>query len=387
MMRGLARSTPSRTDAIRLPSWQRGAASRSYSICMLRAPPCSRARPASSSIRCVPSWRTRPSISRRSLPNWGSRSPFSRARSSEEARAGAYAGLLMAVSAGAHYARVSLHTRRAFRAIWVASGSLSSTRPITSPCPTGQPQRLRHARRHARDPRKPARPRRHGNGRQRSEVAVPCSPSTRLVLDPTVREELHVDDHRRRPRSRAVSRRHCRERGKVRRSVNSRDHRSRLPHVAQAPPQSRPVHRLLQCWPVKPDRKAIEDAFRKGSCAASHLHERLRRGYRHSRYRACHLYHLPFNDIEFNQMSGRAGRDGRDATIHLLFGYGDARASTRPYSSPVLRHASPSSFSIASCASSRNGRRRRVTGDSPAPIANWPDRAMKLDRLLSCESS
>ena len=52
----------------------------SYSICMLRAPPCSRAKPASSSIRCAPSWRTRPSISRRSSPNSGSRSPFSRAR-------------------------------------------------------------------------------------------------------------------------------------------------------------------------------------------------------------------------------------------------------------------------------------------------------------------
>jgi len=37
------------------------------------------------------------------------------------------------------------------------------------------------------------------------------------------------------------------------------------------------------------------------------------------------LYHLPFNDVEFNQMSGRAGRDGATARIHLLFGSRDAR--------------------------------------------------------------
>ena len=36
------------------------------------------------------------------------------------------------------------------------------------------------------------------------------------------------------------------------------------------------------------------------------------------------LYHMPFGSTEFNQMSGRAGRDGRPARIHLLFGSRDA---------------------------------------------------------------
>lgn len=39
------------------------------------------------------------------------------------------------------------------------------------------------------------------------------------------------------------------------------------------------------------------------------------------------LYGLPFNEIEFNQMSGRAGRDGKEATVHLLYGHSDAQSN------------------------------------------------------------
>ena len=35
------------------------------------------------------------------------------------------------------------------------------------------------------------------------------------------------------------------------------------------------------------------------------------------------LYGMPFSEIEFNQMSGRAGRNGQDAYIHVLFGKRD----------------------------------------------------------------
>ena len=35
------------------------------------------------------------------------------------------------------------------------------------------------------------------------------------------------------------------------------------------------------------------------------------------------LYHLNFDLTEFNQQSGRAGRDGEQARIHLLFGERD----------------------------------------------------------------
>ena len=41
------------------------------------------------------------------------------------------------------------------------------------------------------------------------------------------------------------------------------------------------------------------------------------------------LYHMPFGATEFNQMSGRAGRDGNPAHIHLLYGSRDARINRR----------------------------------------------------------
>ena len=48
------------------------------------------------------------------------------------------------------------------------------------------------------------------------------------------------------------------------------------------------------------------------------------------------LYGMPFSEVEFNQMSGRAGRNGQDACIHLLFGSRDAAANQ-----DVLRQAAP----------------------------------------------
>ena len=41
------------------------------------------------------------------------------------------------------------------------------------------------------------------------------------------------------------------------------------------------------------------------------------------------LYHMPFCATEFNQMSGRAGRDGSLAQIHLLYSSRDARINER----------------------------------------------------------
>jgi single-stranded-DNA-specific exonuclease len=48
------------------------------------------------------------------------------------------------------------------------------------------------------------------------------------------------------------------------------------------------------------------------------------------------LYHLNFDFTEFNQQAGRAGRDGADASIHLLFGEKD-----RAINDFILERAAP----------------------------------------------
>ncbi len=45
------------------------------------------------------------------------------------------------------------------------------------------------------------------------------------------------------------------------------------------------------------------------------------------------LYHLPFGRVAFNQMSGRAGRDGKLSVIQMLFDAHDMRVNERILSS------------------------------------------------------
>jgi single-stranded-DNA-specific exonuclease len=55
------------------------------------------------------------------------------------------------------------------------------------------------------------------------------------------------------------------------------------------------------------------------------------------------LYHLNFDFTEFNQQSGRAGRDGEDAQIHLLFGEKDRRINDF-----ILERAAPTLHTLRS---------------------------------------
>lgn len=55
------------------------------------------------------------------------------------------------------------------------------------------------------------------------------------------------------------------------------------------------------------------------------------------------LYTLPFGQVEFNQMSGRAGRDGEPATVHALFGSRDVCMNER-----ILSASSPDRATLVS---------------------------------------
>lgn len=84
------------------------------------------------------------------------------------------------------------------------------------------------------------------------------------------------------------------------------------------------------------ERKRIEELFRTDSLTVLVATSAFGEGVDIPNIRNVVLYHLPFNEIEFNQMSGRAGRDGKQASIHLLFGRNDASLNER-----ILRDTTP----------------------------------------------
>ncbi len=151
-----------------------------------------------------------------------------------------------------------------------------------------------------------------------------------LVVDAAERANLHLDD-----------RRDCTGRedylacivateAKCVVYVNSRDAarslarmlRHRLPALA---PRIAFYHAGLS----KADRGIVEEAFRAGELSCIVATSAFGEGIDIPDIEHVVLFHMPFSGIEFNQMSGRAGRDGREAWVHLLYGYADARINER----------------------------------------------------------
>jgi single-stranded-DNA-specific exonuclease len=71
------------------------------------------------------------------------------------------------------------------------------------------------------------------------------------------------------------------------------------------------------------ERAHVEDLFRSGGIRIVVATSAFGEGIDLPDVRDVFLYHLNFDLTEFNQQSGRAGRDGNDARIHLLFGERD----------------------------------------------------------------
>ena len=84
---------------------------------------------------------------------------------------------------------------------------------------------------------------------------------------------------------------------------------------------------------TRDERTRVERAFRAGDLSCVISTSAFGEGVNLPDIRHVVLYHMPFGAIEFNQMSGRAGRDGKPATIHLLFGSRDAHVNERILSS------------------------------------------------------
>ena len=77
------------------------------------------------------------------------------------------------------------------------------------------------------------------------------------------------------------------------------------------------------------DRTRVEQAFRAGDLSCIVSTSAFGEGVNLPDIRNVVLYHMPFGSVEFNQMSGRAGRDGQNASVYLMFGAGDARINER----------------------------------------------------------
>ena len=84
-------------------------------------------------------------------------------------------------------------------------------------------------------------------------------------------------------------------------------------------------------------RARVERAFRGDELACIVSTSAFGEGVNLPGIRHVALYGLPLGRVEFNQMSGRAGRDGAAATVHLLFGSRDVALGQR-----ILASAAPS---------------------------------------------
>ena len=89
---------------------------------------------------------------------------------------------------------------------------------------------------------------------------------------------------------------------------------------------------------TRDERTRVERAFRAGTLTCIVSTSAFGEGVNLPDIRNVVLYHMPFGQIEFNQMSGRAGRDGLPAQVHLLFGSRDTRINERIIASSAPEH-------------------------------------------------
>ena len=155
-----------------------------------------------------------------------------------------------------------------------------------------------------------------------------------VVVDQSVRANLELEDHRElRDREAAlVSVVAAGEKTII--YVNSREQSVSLARMLRhALPDLAPRVAFYNAGLTRPDRTRVEEAFRSGALSCIVSTSAFGEGVNLPDIRNVVLYHLPMGSAEFNQMSGRAGRDGGRARIWLMYGSRDARINERILSS------------------------------------------------------
>ena len=143
------------------------------------------------------------------------------------------------------------------------------------------------------------------------------------VIDPTIRENLHLVDARNTTDKHAYLARELDGEGKAIVYCNSRAEVTKLAERLRV--RLGPIVGFYHAGIPAPERARVEALFRSGAIRAIVATSAFGEGIDLPDVRDVVLYHLNFDFTEFNQMSGRAGRDGLDARIHLLYGESDRR--------------------------------------------------------------
>lgn len=145
------------------------------------------------------------------------------------------------------------------------------------------------------------------------------------VIDPTVRENLRVVDARETRDKTAYMLRLFEDGDKGIVYCNSR---SKATEIAQALRKHLGnVVMFYHAGMPSAERAETEALFRTGALRAIVATSAFGEGVDLPDVRHVVLYHLNFDFTEFNQQSGRAGRDGAPASIHLLYGAADRRVN------------------------------------------------------------
>ena len=131
------------------------------------------------------------------------------------------------------------------------------------------------------------------------------------------------------------------------------------------------------------ERARVEELFRTGHLSVLIATSAFGEGVNIPDIRHVVLYHLPYNEIEFNQMSGRAGRDGAQAGVHLLYTRKDALVNEE-----ILAEATPDRDRMAQVYRAlRDAQRQTGEGFFTASNVDVAKRASKRGSVVSQESA
>jgi len=155
------------------------------------------------------------------------------------------------------------------------------------------------------------------------------------VIDPTVRENLHVVDARNTKDKIAYLERALEGEGKAIVYCMARAEAQRVAEKLRR--RFGPTVAFYHARMPGAERTMVEDFLRSGALRVVVATSAFGEGIDLPDVRAVVLYHLNFAFTEFNQQAGRAGRDDEAAQIHLLYGDEDRRINDY-----ILRKEAPS---------------------------------------------